>query len=159
MAELREALAGAGFQDVQTYLQSGNVVLESDARPDKLEAALEAVISERFAIEVPVIVRTDDELRAVVEHNPLAAVAEDPKRYQVTFLEHELDQERLRGLEALAVPSERLAARGREVYAWHPAGVARSRLWAGLAGDKLGVKATARNWTTVTSLLAMIRDE
>ena len=159
MAQLRDALSAAGFEDVRTYLQSGNVVLRSGTRPAALEARLEALIAERFALEVPVIVRTGEELREVVEHNPLAAVADNPKRYQVTFLERELGQERLRDLSRLAVPPERLVAHRREVYAWHPAGVARSRLWAGLAGDALGVKATARNWRTVTNLLTMAREE
>ena len=58
-------------------------------------------------------------------------------------------------LTRLAHKSERLVADGRELYAWHPEGVARSKLWAGLAGKKLGVTATARNWTTVTTLLEM----
>jgi uncharacterized protein (DUF1697 family) len=55
----------------------------------------------------------------------------------------------------LAAPDERVLADGRELYAWHPDGVARSKLWAKLAGTGLGVKATARNWTTVTALLEM----
>jgi uncharacterized protein (DUF1697 family) len=53
------------------------------------------------------------------------------------------------------VASERFVHVGRELYAWHPEGVARSKLWAQLAGPKLGVTATARNWTTVTKLLEL----
>ena len=159
MAELREALGAAGLEEVRTYLQSGNVILRSRARPAALEARLQALIAERFAIEVAVIVRTGEELHRVVEHDPLPAAAQDPKRYQVTFLAHELDQESLAGLRRLASPSERLVARDREIYSWHPDGVARSRLWAGLAGDRLGVTATARNWSTVTNLDEMLQDE
>ena len=58
-------------------------------------------------------------------------------------------------LEGLAAETERVACHGREVYAWHPEGVARSKLWNALAGKGLGVTATARNWTTVTTLLEM----
>jgi uncharacterized protein (DUF1697 family) len=61
-------------------------------------------------------------------------------------------------LAALAVPPERFAAAGRELYAWHPNGVARSRLWAELGGRKLGLDATSRNWATVTALLEMARE-
>ena len=61
----------------------------------------------------------------------------------------------MRKLEEVALESERLVVHGREIYAWHPEGVARSKLSTALAGPKLGVKATARNWTTVTSLLEM----
>jgi uncharacterized protein (DUF1697 family) len=73
----------------------------------------------------------------------------------VSFLAHELDRASLQRLRALAGESERLEAVGRELYAWHPAGVARSKLWAGLAARTLGVPATARNWSTVASLLAL----
>jgi uncharacterized protein (DUF1697 family) len=55
----------------------------------------------------------------------------------------------------LKAPEEDLEAIGRELYAWHPEGVARSKLWAALADKRLGVSATARNWTTVTTLLEM----
>jgi uncharacterized protein (DUF1697 family) len=76
----------------------------------------------------------------------------------VSFLESELDSEVADKLSGLAVGGERLKVIGREIYAWHPDGVARSKLWAALAGKRLGVKATARNWTTVTTLLEMAGD-
>jgi uncharacterized protein (DUF1697 family) len=90
-----------------------------------------------------------------VKRNPLGSVAVDPKRYQVTFLASKLAPEVVRKLEAAAVDPEQFVVAGREVYAWHPAGVARSKLWAQLAGKGLGVTATSRNWTTVTNLLAL----
>jgi uncharacterized protein (DUF1697 family) len=58
-------------------------------------------------------------------------------------------------LQAAAIGDERVVCHGREIYAWHPEGVARSKLWNALAGKGLGVTATARNWTTVTTLLEM----
>jgi uncharacterized protein (DUF1697 family) len=73
----------------------------------------------------------------------------------VSFLDRKPAAAVLRKLEAAAAPSEQFAAFGREIYAWHPAGVARSKLWALLAGRGLGVTATARNWTTVTKLLEL----
>jgi uncharacterized protein (DUF1697 family) len=158
MPALREACAGAGLGDVRTYVQSGNVVLSSDAAPERLEREFECLISDHFGFEVDVIVRTRDQLAEVVRRNPLAELAVDPKRYQVSFLAEELEPQRVDELSALAVGGERLVALGRELYAWHPDGVARSRLWAKLAGTGLGVKATARNWNTVTTLLAIADD-
>lgn len=155
MPDLRALLGDAGFEDVRTYLQSGNVVLTSPARPERVAATCEQVISERLGLEIPVVVRTRDELAEVVERNPLGEVAADPKRYQVSFLAAEPGAELVRRLQAAARPPERLVAAGRELYAWHPAGVARSKLWATLARRDLGIVATARNWTTVTSLLAL----
>ena len=155
MAELRELFSGAGFDEVRTYVQSGNVVVSSDADPGELEQQAERLIAERFGFEVPVLVRTRDELASVVERNPLGDVARDPKRYQVSFLGGELEEEDVQRLAELAKGGERVLADGRELYAWHPDGVARSKLWAKLAGAGLGVKATARNWKTVTTLLEM----
>ena len=159
MPELRAVLSSAGFENVRTYVQSGNVVLSGGGSDSAaLGARCEELIAERFGFNVDVIVRTDTELADVVERNPLGDVAVDPKRYQVSFLEAEPDPEVVARMADKAAGEERLVAIGRELYAWHPAGVARSKLWAALAGKGLGVRATARNWTTVTTLLEMARD-
>lgn len=155
MPALRELLTKAGFDDVRTYVQSGNVVLSSDVPPDELATSCERQMRDGFGLEIDVVVRTRDELAEVVRRNPLAEVAVNPKRYQVSFLSAELEPGRASELAALASGAEQFVAIGRELYAWHPEGVARSRLSARLAGKGLGVKATARNWSTVTTLLAM----
>lgn len=152
MPALRDALSGEGFGDVRTYVQSGNVVLSADESPDEVTGRVQGLIAERFGLDIAVVARTRDELAEVVKRNPLADVAVNPKRYQVTFLERELEPATLDKLAALALPDERFIAVGRELYAWHPEGVARSKLWPALAKDK---SATARNWTTVNALLAM----
>src|SRR5204862_7716860 len=92
----------------------------------------------------------------VVERTPLGKIGKGPKRDQVSFRSAELGAEAVRALEAPAVEPEQFVVIGREVYAWHPDTIARSRLWALLAGQGLGVTATSRNWTTVTKLLEML---
>jgi uncharacterized protein (DUF1697 family) len=153
--ELREALEEAGFEDVRTYLQSGNVVVGSSAKAESVRRKVEQMVAERFGLEIAVVVRTRPELAAVVERNPLAEVAIDPKRYQVTFLSAKLSAKVVRELEEAAAPEERVVVAGREVYAWHPKTIARSKLWTKLAGKGLGVTATSRNWATVEALLAL----
>jgi uncharacterized protein (DUF1697 family) len=155
MPALRELLTAAGFAGVRTYVQSGNVVLETRRAPAAVAKACEELIAKELGLDIAVVVRTRDELADVVRRNPLGAVAADPKRYQVSFLESELAPEVAEKLRGLSIGGERMEIVGREIYAWHPEGVARSKLWAGLAGRGLGVKATARNWTTVTTLLDM----
>jgi uncharacterized protein (DUF1697 family) len=155
MADLRALLTEAGYAGVQTYTQSGNVVLTGSGSTAKLERDAERLIAERFGFDVPVIGRSRDELAAVVALNPLGDVATNPKRYQVSFLAAELDPDVIATLRGAATGNERLAAHGRELYAWHPDGVARSKMWNALAGKGLGTTATARNWTTVTTLLEM----
>lgn len=158
MPALREALSEAGYQDVETYVQSGNVVLGSEGDAVDLERSLERLIEERFGLSVPVIVRSAAELARVVELNPLADVASDPKRYQVAFLRSALPEEAAAVLHAAAIEPERVVIDGHEIYAWHPEGIARSKLWSTIASKRLGVDATARNWTTVTTLLEMAQD-
>jgi uncharacterized protein (DUF1697 family) len=155
MPALRELLEGAGFGEVRTHLASGNVVLEDGASSEDLTARCEQLILERFGFSVAVVTRTRDELAEVVARDPLGSVAQDPKRYQVTFAIRLLDSKAITKLEALAAPSEQLVAIGRELYSWHPAGVARSRLWSAIAGKGLGVAATSRNWNTVAALLEL----
>ena len=155
MPRLREALEEAGYEDVATYVQSGNVVLSSSDSATKVARAVERLVEKEFGLKIPVVVRTRAQLAKVVERDPLAKVAKDPKRYQVSFLEKKPSAELVRKLEEAAAPTERVVGDGREIYAWHPEGVARSKLWAMLAGKGLGVTATARNWTTVTKLLEL----
>jgi uncharacterized protein (DUF1697 family) len=155
MPKLREALEDARFGEVKTYLQSGNVVLSSGKSGAAVGRELERLIADRFGLDIDVVVRSRAELAKVVQRNPLGDVATNPKRYQVSFLTAKPDPKVVRKLEALAAGGERLVASGRELYAWHPNGVARSKLWAALAGRSLGVTATARNWTTVTKLLEL----
>jgi uncharacterized protein (DUF1697 family) len=155
MPKLRDVLADAGFENVKTYVQSGNVVLSSEGSAQEVARTCERLVADEFGLEIPVVVRTRAQLAKVVQRNPLGKVATDPKRYQVSFLTGKLSAEVVRKLEEVAAPSERFVVAGKEVYAWHPAGVARSKLWAMLAGQGLGVTATARNWTTVTSLLGL----
>jgi uncharacterized protein (DUF1697 family) len=155
MPVLREALAEAGFEDVATYVQSGNVVLSSGTKPDETRRLCERVVKDAFGLDVAVVVRTRAELKRVVERDPLGDVATNPKRYQVSFLAAKPAVAVVRRLEEARVDPEALAVHGREIYAWHPDGVARSKLSSLLGGKGLGVTATSRNWTTVTALLAL----
>jgi uncharacterized protein (DUF1697 family) len=158
MPDLRDVLTDAGLEDVRTYLQSGNVLLSGGTKAEDVRRMCQRLIEERFRLEVPVVVRTRAQLAKIVERNPLRDVATDPKRYQVTFLDTKPTRDVIRRVEEAAAPDERVVAIGREIYAWHPRTIARSRLWTFLAGKELGMTATARNWTTVTSLLSMTQE-
>jgi len=155
MPQLRELLGGAGFAGVQSYVQSGNVLLDSPKSPPTVAKRVEQLIAQELGLDIAVVTRTRDELAEVVAHDPLGRWADDPKRYQVSFLAEKIAPETVDKLSGTVVKPERFAARGRELYAWHPAGVARSKLALALGGRGLGVTATARNWTTVTTLLQL----
>jgi uncharacterized protein (DUF1697 family) len=155
MSRLRELLTDAGYSNVATYLQSGNVVVSTARNADEVADDFARVIEGGFGLKVPAVVRTGEELATVVERNPLGGIAINPKRYQVTFLRNDPDPALSARLAARLAPTEKVTVIGREVYAWHPDGIARSRLWSFLAGPGLGVVATSRNWATVTALLEM----
>jgi len=151
MPALRDALAEAGFTAVRTHAQSGNIVLESDGKAAEVAACVARVLKERFALDVPAVARTAEELAGVVAANPLAAeAARDPRRLQVTFGEAAVEPAALAALRARAGAGELISARGRELYSWHPQGIAGSKL--ALALTPRGSSATARNWLTVTAL-------
>ena len=158
MPELRAALEADGFRDVKTYVQSGNIVLASRASPERVAEKVNALIKKRFGFDVIVLVRSGAELEEVVRRNPLSKVAVDPKRHLVTFTSSPLPRAVVDRMTAVAGPREQFEVIGREVYSWHPAGVGRSPLWERLAGKALGIEATSRNWTTVTTLLAMAHE-
>jgi uncharacterized protein (DUF1697 family) len=156
MADLRALCEKLGYEDVRTYVQSGNVVLTSKGSPRTVERELERAIAAELGVETDVVVRTRDELDDVVAHNPFPqAAAEDPKRLQVSFLSGKADAAFVRELARQDFGSEEFTVTGREIYAWHPDGMQRSKLARALGDKRLGVTATARNWNTVTKLLAM----
>jgi uncharacterized protein (DUF1697 family) len=155
MTELRKTLQKAGYQHVRTLLQSGNVVLSSNANPATLERDLTRTLRKAFGMEIAVVVRTREELAAVIARDPFAGHADDPARYQVSFLSAEPDSRGVRELEEAQVSPERVVVIGREVYAWHPGGVGRSELAKLITDRRLGVGVTARNWRTLTKLLEL----
>ncbi len=91
MADLRALLADIGYPDARTLVQSGNIVLSAELAPEELAAELERAIAGKFGVQTPVVVRTRDELAAVVALDPLGDVAEEHKLYQVSFLSAEPD--------------------------------------------------------------------
>ena len=155
MAQLRDALRESGYGTVATHLQSGNVVLESEAGAEELGDRIAALLHGRFGLEVPVSVRSHAELAAVLGHDPLPGGAQDAKRYQVTFLPAAPAEPAIARLTALASGAERIAVHRRELYSHHPDGIARSKLAKGLTAPELGAHATVRNWATVQALTEM----
>jgi uncharacterized protein (DUF1697 family) len=148
MPVLREALTAAGFGSVRTHLQSGNVLADGEA--DAVVAAIRAVI------DVPCVVRSAEELDVVIAANPFPAQAlENPKALQVTFRADRVPEGTLEALEERRGSAELVAVNAREIYSWHPEGMARSKL--ALAVVPARAAATARNWNTVLKLAELAR--
>jgi uncharacterized protein (DUF1697 family) len=155
MADLRAVLMAAGYESVRTFLQSGNVLLGSDATPTSVARDVEQRISASFGLDVAVIVRSRAELADVIARDAIAHAADDPKRYQVSFLSAELDPTVAESLRAIDVSPEQLVISGREIFSSHPEGIQQSAITKLLTDRRLGVTLTARNWNTVTKLLEL----
>jgi uncharacterized protein (DUF1697 family) len=156
MADLRAALEVAGYDDVATYVQSGNVVLTAPKQTTaKLERALERTIADALGFPVDVMVRTEAELKAVVEADPLKRAKDDPAKHLVLFADTKLDAKKVAALVPDDPAPEAFAVRGRELYVWAEHGIGRSALRDTLSDKRLGAATTGRNRRTLEKLLAL----
>jgi uncharacterized protein (DUF1697 family) len=153
MAPLRELFAGLGFSEIKTYVNSGNVVFSGKKASAK---KIEAAIADEFGFDVPVVLRTRDELADVAAANPLAKVADNPARYLVLFSGGgAIDASKAADVDRDALKPEVFAIRGSEAYLWLPGGVQNSKLAKAINEKRLGVTLTGRNWRTVGKLLEL----
>ncbi|GAA4483082.1 DUF1697 domain-containing protein [Actinoallomurus oryzae] len=153
MADLRGLLVGLGYADVRTYLQSGNAVFTAaETRPERVAASVEERLAAELGLTTEVILRTAEELRDVVERNPLEV--DDPAKSTVWFLAEPPRQDWLSGFDLGRFAPEEMRAGEREIYLRLPNGIGRAKLPVAL-GRRLKVTATMRNWNTVTSLLSL----
>ena len=151
MAQLRALLTGLGYRDVRTLLQSGNVVFRSPpTAPAVLERAITDAIAASLGLTVAVLVRTGEELAAVVAANTLPT--HEPARFLVLFLAAPVPPPEL---DLPAYAPEQVQFADREVYLYCANGILESGLAKVLTDRRLGTAVTARNWNTVTKLLAL----
>lgn len=157
MADLRARLTAAGFADVETYIQSGNIALTSTAPTgtDCLPESIAAVIAEYFDLDIPVVTRTAEQLAAVIEGNPFPDAEAEPKRLHVFFCDATPDPGALDSFDHEAYRPDRFAARGAELYVAYQVGIGSSKLDNTVIERALGVRTTARNWSTVLRLADM----
>ncbi|UQI46654.1 DUF1697 domain-containing protein [Streptomyces sp. HU2014] len=159
MQTLRALLTGLGCGSVRTHLNSGNAVFtHPDADEEGLAAGLERAISQELGLTVSCLVRTEGELRRVVDGNPFAGQEVDPSRFLVTFLSGPVDPAAVADLDPAEFAPEEFALGERVLYLHCALGIRDSRLAKKLTERRLGVVGTARNWNTVTKLAAMARD-
>lgn len=155
MKDLAALLTSAGFADVKTYFQSGNVVFRgSVARASAVSKRISTAIAERRGIEPRVLVLGPRDLQRAAAANPFPDAAADPKSLHLFFLCESPRAPDLDSLARLKSRSEEFALAGSVFYLHAPDGIARSRL-AQNVDRFLGVPTTARNWRTVCALLQM----
>jgi len=159
MERLRASLEALGLREVRTYIQSGNVVFKAAKQStESLAKKIAAKILSEFGFPVPVLIRTVNEMAAVVQGNPfLKKSTGDESKLHVTFLSDNAPSVAEKVLAVLAAKSERFQVCDREIYLCFPDGYGNTKLSNSVIEKKLSVQATTRNWKTVNVLLAMAR--
>jgi uncharacterized protein (DUF1697 family) len=160
MADLRVVLAELGFRDVATLLQSGNAAFTAAeaATPKDLAVAISGALLSHCALASRVVIRTPAEIRAAIAANPFPEAVSAPTTLHVAFLEEDVDPARLAALPVDRYVPDEIRQGDRVIYLHLPNGAGRSRLALEFE-RKLGIVGTARNWNTVTGLLALAGDE
>lgn len=161
MAELKRSLTDDGLKKVQTYIQSGNVLFVSDEEEEEaLSLRIERIVRRDFGLDVPVVLRTAEELGAAAAGCPFTpeevAVAEATATggsLYVAFMRSEPTAEALGRFASYANEQEHFRVSGREVYLLFKDSVRNSKLAANL--QKLDASATVRNWKTVGKLISL----
>jgi uncharacterized protein (DUF1697 family) len=157
MGDLIKALEELNFSNIRTYIQSGNIIFQSDKTdPSQLAVKISGKISDHFRFEVPVVIRTLAELEQVSENNPfLLSRNEDVNKFHVTFLAEGPDPVDLKKIEENSFLPDEFIISGKEVYLFCPNGYGRTKLTNTFFENKLKSTATTRNWKTIRQLLIL----
>ncbi len=155
MDALRGMYEALAFKNVQTYIQSGNVIFKSDQTDcSQIENKISKKLLQEFSIQVPVMVKELAELKAVAKNSPFANKRkEDPKSLHVTFLSNEPDKGAISALKGGVYTPDEFILSGKTVYLFCPEGYGNTKLTNTFFEKKLKVVATTRNWKTVHELI------
>ena len=157
MDALRDLCRSLGFEHVRTYIQSGNVVFETDdSAANELEDELVDAVEASFGYDISVMVRTRDELHEIIDRCPFAQPEDETTKLYVSFLNDCPDDERIRTLSAAGNDAEEFETRNREVYSRIRTDERKSGQFTDV-GDVLGMPATRRTWNVVTRVHELAR--
>ena len=155
MKELAALLEGLGLKDVATYLASGNVVFRSDTTDaDRLADDIKAAIGRRYGFTPQLLIRSRQALEEAMTANPFPEGESRPKTLHLFFLESPPADPDLESLDSIKTATERFSLLGSVFYLHAPDGIGRSKV-AARVEKLLGVTATARNWRTVSKVMAL----
>jgi uncharacterized protein (DUF1697 family) len=155
MADLKSLYELLGFQNVVTYIQSGNVIFDAPVKnKSDLKKKIVEAIEEKYRFHVPVEIRTNLEIGDIIKNCPFGSVdlGKDGTKVLVTFLSSTPSEDRVSDIQKYVVAPEELVVRGKEVYLYCPDGYGKSKLSNTFLEHKLGVEATTRNWKSVHKL-------
>jgi uncharacterized protein (DUF1697 family) len=157
MTDLKALYEALKFTNVITYIQSGNVIFKSKSASDqKLAKRIEDAIYERYNFNVPVIIRTVEEMEHAISVNPFLKQSKiDIEKLHITFLAEIPEQENVESIRNIDYSPDKFIILDKEVYLYCPNGYGITKLSNNFFEQKLKIKATTRNWRTVNKLFEM----
>jgi len=159
MEALKTMLENIGFQNVRTYLQSGNVFVDSEEEASKVGFIIKQEIFKVFGHEVPTIVITKKDLELCFENNPYFKEKDiDTKKLYVAFVSTILKKENINDLKISQFKPDEASIDGNRIFIKYDVGAGKTRLESKYIEKKLNVTVTMRNWNTVTNLLTMYNE-
>ena len=157
MRELVEVLESLKLKNIETYVQSGNAVFQTEeTKASELSERISTAFDKSHGFKPQVLLLQLAELEKAAASNPYPEAQSDPKSLHLFFLASEPKNADLKTLERMRADSERFALKGKVFYLHAPDGIGRSKL-AARVEKALGVTVTARNWRTVYRILAMAK--
>ncbi|MBK7884865.1 MAG: DUF1697 domain-containing protein [Chitinophagaceae bacterium] len=158
MKDLKILYEDAGFKNVQTYIQSGNVIFNSTSSKN-LSQKIEQKILEKYQFQVSVIIRTIDEMAMAIKNNPLTKDKKiDQSRLYVTFLAELPGSDHVITMNTVNYQPEKFIIKEKEVFVFCPNGYRETKFSNNFIEKKLQVTATTRNWNTVNKLFLLMKD-
>ena len=152
MEALRNLYTQLNFKNVQTYIQSGNVIFQSTEKNiNKLEQKIADKILEEFGFDVPIMVKSKADFENVIHHNPFPN--EDLSKVHVTFLCENPQPENGLKISHTAFLPDQFVIIENSIYLFCPNGYGKTKLNNTFLENKLKVIATTRNWKTINELL------
>lgn len=154
MHELKAALQAAGFEDVQTYIQSGNIVLKSRLKSPSVTKQIKELIAKEFKLDIEVFVKSREHVQQALDHCPYGPECA-PNRVFITFLDRKPEADLVDALQAVDHKGEVFALWEDVLYFYLPEGMAKSKMSNNYFESKLKLKATGRNVNTVNKMLEL----
>ena len=153
MAELRTMLINAGFQNVQTYIQSGNIIFQSSEKTSELETKIENLIASNFGFEVSVIIKTYKELQTIFEGSPFSK--EKKEKCYFIILNRIPEINLVEEVDQLIYENEEIIIKNDCLYFYCSAGFGKTKFNMNTYERKLKLIGTARNYNTMVKLLSL----
>lgn len=156
MADLRTLLSNNGYKNITTYIQSGNILLNSTESVEKINESIKQLIKQQFDYDIPVITLTVEEIEKCFTENPYLKFEDNLKNLHVTFLRNVPKNDLVENFKINCTNNDSYTIVGKNIYLHTPNGYQNTKFTNTQFEKKLKIQATTRNWRTTTKLFQMI---